>query len=257
MARTCVFCGGTPCTNEHVLPRWLQTSFPDLKQAAALHVRETQTTRSARTGTLLDVKAKVVCASCNYGWMNDLESGVRPFLPQMITGRDLTLPKAKQSVLATWSVKTILMFQHAHRQQDQTAIPREDYIALFRERQPSDIMQALVAYAPPPTNLPENIDLYAEFICIPMSATVRIEDAENVHSLASDSYVATLRIGNFVTQLIRIGLRDLSLKVTPSPDLSRLVVPLWPTGGRPQWPPLPLNRIGGFTRFANLLVDPI
>lgn len=108
MARTCVFCGGTPCTNEHVLPQWLRIAFPEPDQVDALHVRESATARSARRGVLLDATAKVVCASCNNGWMNGLEEGVRWFLPKMIKGRAVSLTKAKQAALATWSVKTTM-----------------------------------------------------------------------------------------------------------------------------------------------------
>src|SRR5256885_5811374 len=108
MARACIFCGGTPVTHEHVLPRWLHVAFPG-HEGRAMHVRESLTNQHAREGSLLDATAKIVCSGCNSGWMNDIEAGVQAFLPRLIRGKQTMLGVKRQAALATWCVKTAMM----------------------------------------------------------------------------------------------------------------------------------------------------
>lgn len=121
MARSCVFCGGSGLTREHVIPRWLSNVLPEQAryrgqdQATVLlrpehtvdgpHHREMVETFNAMT-------VKAVCGPCNNGFMNDLEAEARPLLSAMIRG-SLALPLAAEAttVIAAWAVKTSLMAQ--------------------------------------------------------------------------------------------------------------------------------------------------
>jgi hypothetical protein len=87
MARSCVFCGGTPLTREHVFPRWLARVLPaqdrwrgqDLAVVGGESITSSDlpvTTR--RMGEPFpDSTVARVCARCNNGWMNDLEEASR------------------------------------------------------------------------------------------------------------------------------------------------------------------------------------
>ena len=57
---------------------------------------------------------RFLCSQCNTGWMSRLESASKPSLAPMITmeaRRRLRLASASQAVIATWAIKTVLVFQ--------------------------------------------------------------------------------------------------------------------------------------------------
>ena len=60
-----------------------------------------------------DLRAKVVCKSCNEGWMADLEDEFRPIFNQMIALKELVIDESKQSIIALWVQKTVLMLNQA------------------------------------------------------------------------------------------------------------------------------------------------
>ncbi|MEV6831874.1 hypothetical protein [Amycolatopsis sp. NPDC051102] len=204
---------------------------------------------------MFDAKVKVVCASCNNGWMNDLEAGVRSLLPKMIKGRSAQLTKTKQRALATWSLKTIMMLKYTHSKEDRLVIPDEDYAALFQDRQPSQIMRIWTAAMTPPVALFGAADHPVDYRCVPLNGDVTIQHTEGAEFLRANAYVTTLRIGYFVTQVIRIGTPGLLYTVTPSPALGKHLTPIWPNIGTREWPPPSLDKIGGLATLANALAS--
>ncbi|MDA0181471.1 hypothetical protein OJ997_14295 [Solirubrobacter phytolaccae] len=58
-----------------------------------------------------DFKAKVVCESCNNGWMSALEVDAQTLVTSLMRGTPQTLRPAEAAVLARWGAKTALMFQ--------------------------------------------------------------------------------------------------------------------------------------------------
>ena len=244
MARKCVFCGGAPCTNEHVLPRWLRTAFPYSDDAQTLHVRQSTNLESSHGGSLFETKVKVVCASCNNGWMNGLEQGVQSFLPRMIQGRDVLLAKSKQLALATWSLKTMMMFHCAHSKAEQTVIPAEDFVDLFQRRTPKDSMRIVSAYTTQPTAFLGRADHLVEFYGNSRRGTINGEQD------AVQAYDANLRIGCFVTQLVSIDLPDSPWVMTPSLGFGKHLITIWPNKGTRKWPPASLDKIGGFATLV-------
>lgn len=251
MARTCVFCGATPLTNEHVLPQWLRAAFPDVDNRA-LHIRESLTNQHAREGSLLDATAKIVCGSCNSGWMNELEAGVRDFIPRMIRGKRTMLGARRQAALATWAVKTAMMLQCTHPKEDQQAIPAEDHAALFRERQPNAMTTVWSGYLRDVPRPHPNVDNPVEFIGEPLRRDITIQKEHGTEMIAGNAFVATLRLGHFVGQVIRMGPVEFPMKLTPV-KLRPYLVSLWPPAGVRRWPPLAIEEVGGFHVLAGAL----
>jgi hypothetical protein len=256
MARTCVFCGGGPCTNEHVLPRWLRVAFPEEAQRDTLHVRTTEEAETSRRGNLLDAQAKIVCGPCNSGWMNGLEEGVRTYLPRMIKGKPVQLTRKKQTQLATWSLKTVMMLHCVYPKADQVSIPEHDYKDFFASKQPSDLMHIWVAYMPPPVDPYGIVQHPIQFLCQPRRTDVEIRNERGTHRVTGEAYVATLRIGHFVTQVLRLGAAGIEFDLTPSPVLAKHIWQIWPSFGTRPWPTASLENIGGFQGFANAISAP-
>ena len=146
MARGCVFCGSLPTTKEHAIPRWLAGPLgggglmtheylePPDGAAPTRRWRSHQPT----------IEVKDVCAPCNHGWMEGLESSVRPFLGPMIRGEPATLTPGRCESLTTWLLKTVLMLQLAEPT-ERRIVRLGLYAELYKLRRPSGRLQAWVA----------------------------------------------------------------------------------------------------------------
>ncbi|MFD7735969.1 hypothetical protein ACFV6F_36970 [Kitasatospora phosalacinea] len=220
MPRSCAFCGGRPLSNEHILGQWLRTAFPPEDLVNGIHYRANAATTHQHAQGLLKATVKAVCEPCNNGWMSELESGVKPFLPEMINGGRVFLDSEQQQLLAAWSLKTMLMMAKAHNPPE-PIIPATDYTDFYRERRPSAVMVARTGFAAVPENA--QIALASDFSC---------------HALAVQDgygYLATLRLGMFVVQIVRAG-------PFPGQVLKPFVptwqlMPLWPVAEPRHWPP--------------------
>src|SRR5664280_978873 len=121
MATTCVFCGASgKMTAEHVLPNWLAnlglTSQPiDGGTGSGWLNRSPQFRES---GKPFQTKVKTVCATCNNGWMSELEQVANRILTPIIQGEDTAVSKEDQPVLAMWALKTTLVAMMVSSQED-------------------------------------------------------------------------------------------------------------------------------------------
>ena len=222
--RQCVFCSAPKTSAEHVLPQWLKTAFDPSDLKRGMHIRASEVGVRQHEQQLLAGTVKAVCKKCNNEWMNGLEAGVRGFLPDMINGRVVRLTAEQMEALAAWSLKTVFMFRESNREPDREVIPAEDYAAFYAERRPSRLMSARLACIAPPVNGP--VVLAVDFSC----PTFGLPDG-------GSGYVATLRIGYFVVQILRAG------PLAPGSRLARFApsgqfVPLWPQPPASIWPPL-------------------
>ncbi|MEV4560885.1 hypothetical protein AB0K51_28350 [Kitasatospora sp. NPDC049285] len=221
MSRSCAFCGGRPLSKEHVLGQWMRVAFAPEDLVNGLHYRANTATTHQHAQGLLNGTVKAVCKPCNNGWMSGLESGVKPFLPAMINGRQVFLNREQQQVLAAWSLKTMLMMAKAHNPPE-PIIPAGDYTDFYRERRPSAAMVARTGFALMPENA--QVALASDFSC---------------HALVvpdGHGYLATLRLGMFVVQILRAGPFP-GRAIRPfAPTLQ--LAPLWPVGEPRSWPPV-------------------
>ena len=107
----CLFCQEEKTlTLEHVLPNWLSTLYP---QNTMVINEFTGGSNKIWPSKIFQHKAKVVCASCNNGWMSDLESKTEPIIKRMIKLERMLMDKNTQDTLAFWSQKTVLMSNQA------------------------------------------------------------------------------------------------------------------------------------------------
>ncbi|MET7351556.1 hypothetical protein [Streptomyces mirabilis] len=232
MARTCVFCGDSPLTNEHVLPQWLKSAFEPSMLPRVRFVKVTDTGARDHIAPLLNDQVKVVCANCNSGWMNDLEEGVRAFLPALIRGGLAILDPEEQHALTAWSLKTMLMYQHTHRRADQVAIPPEDFKAFYEERTANRLMTARIAFMlyPPDDSIPLVDTLY--------QGHGETDDSER-------AWIGTLKIGCLVVQILRLGPLDDDRRVLPFPNTASTRT-ISPSTRRIGWPlrhPIPYEHM--------------
>jgi hypothetical protein len=120
VAKKCIFCGSTPLSKEHFWPNWaaslLKKGGVSLKTEHFVQKHKSgmllNPKRLTRQGSACTFKIKIVCKSCNNGWMGRIEGRVKPILSEMIIGRTVLLSEQDQTLLATWITMKMIISEH-------------------------------------------------------------------------------------------------------------------------------------------------
>jgi len=146
ITRACIFCGGRPVTAEHVLPQWMlqvlrrdDRGVPDkVPIIRRVSVRGEPTIISRfETNRLFTLQPKCVCASCNNGWMSEVESRAKPFLEPMVEGkRRVELDAEAQNAISSWACLKAMTGHYSHGSFGPIATDWRKYF--FDTRQPPD-----------------------------------------------------------------------------------------------------------------------
>jgi hypothetical protein len=115
-ARRCLFCeADSPLSREHVWPRWIATLLPEGHRFSSRGtVGRYGGQPRAQFGEVFESvdscswTARVVCDSCNSGWMSTLESAAQPILGPLLTGKSETIRGTDLTVAFRWAVKTAI-----------------------------------------------------------------------------------------------------------------------------------------------------
>jgi hypothetical protein len=110
--RTCIFCGATADSREHIFADWINELIAATEfYALTVDIEDGQIARSRSYPTkhAAGQRAKIVCKTCNHGWMSKLESEAKLVLSPLILGQASTLDMVQQLVAATWAVKTAMV----------------------------------------------------------------------------------------------------------------------------------------------------
>ena len=139
MANKCIFCGGSgKKSKEHIWSEWIHAYLP--KQGDGYHFSEVQTAKwdehlstekIKRQGYLSSKKLRVVCRSCNSGWMSKLETEVRPVLELILRKEVFDISPSDQIVLSRWVAMKVIVGEHSEGNTHVT--PFSDRNALMME----------------------------------------------------------------------------------------------------------------------------
>jgi len=109
--KRCIFCRShDKLTSEHIFGEWTKRYLPkthnkhdfqDVK--VPLPGVHEYSQKKIRAGDPILSHVRVVCGSCNSGWMSDLQNRAIPVLTPLFEGRFENLDVAAQTTLAAWS----------------------------------------------------------------------------------------------------------------------------------------------------------
>ena len=116
--RLCIFCDGKPVTKEHIWSEWTRDLIGRPSARSHLNIVSKNLDRSIiaarRTNGGLDTaKIKVVCGSCNNGWMSRLDTGVKNEASALITGDSAHIERNQQQLLARWLIMKMMVTEHS------------------------------------------------------------------------------------------------------------------------------------------------
>ena len=77
------------------------------------------------------IKVRVVCKSCNNGWMGSLESEAKPTLKRILDGDSFEVTHTQQASLARWVTTKVVVSEHAAR--DRWVTPALDRMSLAQD----------------------------------------------------------------------------------------------------------------------------
>ena len=127
---TCTFCGSFgQLTREDFTPRWLgrfiAAQWPaqgPLELVALSGGGDRPYSQDKHiVGNASAIKPAVVCQPCNNEWMKRLEDAVIHILKPMMRGEEIVLDERSLKAIATWAMKTALVFELVRRHGDTTA----------------------------------------------------------------------------------------------------------------------------------------
>ena len=134
MTKKCIFCGGNgKKSKEHIWSEWMHPYIS--LQGDGYHVSELHTARwkehlsskqSKRQGPLTTKKLRVVCRSCNSGWMSKLEMEVRPILEPILQGKYIDISSKEQLILSRWVALKVIVGEHSEG---------DTHVTPFRDRE--------------------------------------------------------------------------------------------------------------------------
>lgn len=115
MTRECAFCPSTAdITGEHIWSAWMNDLFP-VTDATFRQVKMDGSVVRQWHAPELNLKAKVVCATCNNGWMSDIENlYAKPAMADLILGKRVgaIMPKRARG-LSLFAFKTAVVANHS------------------------------------------------------------------------------------------------------------------------------------------------
>jgi hypothetical protein len=147
-AASCIFCGASPpLTAEHVWSKWLAAEVPDLGHfgTEVTGVVGIPTTWRRRRRKASSVRPKIVCATCNNGWMSALQEGAKPYIAPLIRGESCSLASDQQELVASWLTMTAMTAPWANPDHGSWAIPQSHRTELCTNRKPPQSTQVLIA----------------------------------------------------------------------------------------------------------------
>jgi hypothetical protein len=241
----CAFCDASDAkiSNEHAWPNWIRALFPPTPTT----VVGTRPPKKPITFTPrpdnMGVTVNAVCRPCNEGWMEQLETDVRPLLTPMIRdGAQTELTRTQQATLARWVIKTTMVFEFTNN-----APPfysAEERATVRTGGIPGGTLMWMARY--------EGATFVSTAVAKGLSYDVSVEG----NTTRQPGSALTLSAGRFVVQVLSVrppeGLPGLWV---PMPKgFADHVVLLWPSSEGPRWPPAtPLRdaELDGFmSRFA-------
>ena len=224
--RHCIFCGADADSREHLFPDWLNDLII-VDGADAHHFLilggELAEQRQYGARNVASQTAKVVCRSCNNGWMSTLESDAKPSLGRMIANGKTRLNVRQQLIVARWAIKTAMVAESAQYgencfTQDERHLTRDGNIPI-RPR------VSLAAY-----DMSEpNATRYTRGLGV----------VNRAGEFFADFYAHTIQIGHLVlsvrgTPTFRAA-DNRSLDTVARPRL--IEIPVWPPVEACEWPP--------------------
>ncbi len=236
----CIFCDTPPTTRTHIFRKaWLEQIMPSDEGFAVRHQREGPGAFDSWWSTReFDLSPRSTCATCNGGWMNDIDMAAEPLVEPCIAGRATTLDSDEIDSLARWVTLVSFLYDQVSAE---PAVTNAQHHAFYATRNPPEGAIIWLAASLAPERGYE------------LNAWLRPVSLDSAH-FRGNGYFCTFRIQHLVVQ---------AFIPTPAPiekiALNRgdpgFVLQIWPT---PEvtvaWPPIKALQPRDLQKFAEAFI---
>jgi hypothetical protein len=116
----CIFCRGIGLSKEHIWADWLKRYIPkDMTNysslSATVHETYAEFRHKKHGGDLRSRTLRVVCKSCNNGWMSQLQQRTKPYLLPLTSGDVTAFDARAQEILSAWVATFVMVAEHFDR----------------------------------------------------------------------------------------------------------------------------------------------
>jgi hypothetical protein len=232
--QSCIFCGGTPTTKEHVFSEWTHALMGPKDQGPTKQFLAFE--RPDRTDFASDLRLrgplrawqiKCVCeANCNNGWMRNIENAAIPVMTPLIRGQRTILSPADQKIIATWAALKTTVAHH-------NFVPPRKRKEFASTREPQTECYVWIGHCP-------NYELNTAWDSRPFTQR---KPNEPVSPRSPNGYSSTLILNRLLIHVVN-GIENLRLrfKSRDGRALTGNVIPIWPpTDMSVPWPQRPLT----------------
>ena len=234
----CAFCPHTgKLSAEHIASQWMRDLFPGRKTAffQSDSVKEKQRFETDS----MDWTAKVVCKSCNEGWMSKIESlHAMSALTPLITGEmNIPIDPERAHSISLFAFKTAVVMDHQQRRPEGPFFSKRlRYAFRLHHTIPSTVRMWLCGY--------KNHRGNAQF-------KTGYTKSEFPPGNTFWMYICTCAIGHFVFQVVAV--KQIGNSRFRASSFEDLAVPFWPAVPRGYvWPSqYALDGIEQFESFAD------
>ncbi len=207
----CNFCGQRgPRAKEHVWPDWLLRLL-GLEQStmANTHLAVDGGSVSKRVQSASSMVYGGVCATCNNGWMSQLESSAKPIIEELLSSISSknALLSDETKVLALWAFKTAIVRNAGTNYR--SVVPKEHYRLLYKHKEIPSGVYVDLGLCPSHSGLSA---LQSQTLI----GSLLPEDFGVAAQAQRDLYNITLAVGSVLLRTIYFPLQRYSVVTPPS-----------------------------------------
>jgi hypothetical protein len=252
--RFCIYCGGTGMSKEHLWPDWLAAyvprTLPHFKQEFAFYGKTPEPIiyEKHKTGDPHATRLRIVCETCNRGWMSRLQTEAKPILVRLLLRETTTLLQTEQRILARWAAVSVATGDQLDPYS--AAVPQEDRDFLRTRKRPPSRWRIWLGHAPPGL----------EGVWIHTTAPVNSYKKQVIKirhdgTRAPNTQSTTFVVGHVMFCAISSTTESLNVMDVGGGGREAFVAQLWPYRGQPVSWPLPAMPWDLAERIAGLFSE--
>jgi hypothetical protein len=223
--RQCLFCHREPHSREHVWPAWILKNLKEKRKPIKGFVGKKH---FGILGNNPELKTKSVCGTCNEGWMHNLEVVNRHQIGPLMNDIALWIDPLEQANIAAWAIKTTIVALSMDRRHKKPFYSKVECEQLRSSLGVPVLTKVWLARYSGDNHL----GLYGSYFW----EGGKPDDPETI-----PGFCGTIFVGNLALQVLTLRKPEKvtrPVRVAPVPGpWARLLIQVWPTERKIQWPP--------------------
>jgi hypothetical protein len=172
--------------------------------------------------------ARMVCSTCNSGWLSQIEGTAKPVITPLILGEPRRLPDDDQALIAAWTCKTALVSLLVSSDEARFTgygVPPTEYTALYAQRDRIEPLPFSQYWIGSYTGSRRGTSLWVTPFVIEVIGAGTTPDIPS-------GYAMTLALGKLLVQGVRFTTPALQVELTTEWGF----LDIWPPQGTIPWP---------------------